>query len=139
MVAFRRFKRPNVLIEYDDDTSVIPRSTTVIAKRLPAQKHGRGGAARYVSGKMPQNARNSHRMEALSTKPIAPSVANGTDSLNGHQTEEENMAAVLKMGADQWVQQQEQMARCVYTFSTQRNAQADEFPKAPPLCTVAVQ
>ncbi|KAL8675286.1 MAG: hypothetical protein Q9168_000315 [Polycauliona sp. 1 TL-2023] len=100
--------------EYDDDTHLIPRSTAVIAKRLPAFKPGRGGAARYVSGKMPQNAKNSHRAElntratgAASKKVEAP---RGLSDMNGAQTEEEKINAMYKLGADQWAQQQQEMA-----------------------------
>src|ERR1700712_267390 len=49
--------------EYDDDTTIIPRSTSVIARRLPPIKPGAGRAARYMSGKMPVNAKNSSRKE----------------------------------------------------------------------------
>ena len=97
--------------EYDDDTLIIPRSTTVIAKRLPAVKSGRGGAARYVSGKMPQNAKNSHRMEVPATKASSSSVPNGATEMSGAQNEEERIAAMFKMGADQWAQQQQEMAK----------------------------
>ena len=97
--------------EYDDDTSIIPRSTTVIAKRLPALKAGRGGAARYVSGKMPQTAKNLHRMEAPATKTSSSSATNGSTAMNGAQNEEERIAAMFKMGADQWAQQQQEMAK----------------------------
>ena len=97
--------------EYDDDTSIIPRSTTVIAKRLPAAKAGRGGAARYVSGKMPQNAKNSHRMEATATKTSSANAPNDATAMIGAQNEEERIAAMFKMGADQWAQQQQEMAK----------------------------
>ena len=97
--------------EYDDDTSIIPRSTTVIAKRLPAVKSGRGGAARYVSGKMPQNAKNFHRMEAPASKPSSSNTPNGATAMNGAQNEEERIAAMFQMGADQWAQQQQEMAK----------------------------
>lgn len=97
--------------EYDDDTSVIPRSTTVIAKRLPAAKAGRGGAARYVSGKMPQNAKNSHRLEAPAAKNPSSNAPSGATVMNGAQNEEERIAAMFKMGADQWAQQQQEMAK----------------------------
>ena len=96
--------------EFDDDTSVIPRSTTVIAKRLPAVKAGRGGAARYVSGKMPQNAKNFHRQEASVTK-LSPSSTPTGAAMSGAHNEEEKIAAMFKLGADQWVQQQEEMAK----------------------------
>ena len=103
------------LIEYDDDTSLIPRSTTVVAKRLPAAKTGRGGAARYVSGKMPQSAKNSHRQELLATNTTASASAKSFTVMNGAQTEDEKIAAMFKMGADDWAQQQQQMAKSVVT------------------------
>lgn len=106
-----RVRESKMAAEYDDDTSIIPRSTTVIAKRLPAVKAGRGGAARYVSGKIPQNAKNFHRMEAPATKPSSSNASNGATAMNGAQNEEERIAAMFKMGADQWAQQQQEMAR----------------------------
>ena len=105
----------DLLSEYDDDTTIIPRSTTVIAKRLPAIKAGRGGAARYVSGKMPQNAKNTHRTEALMAKVPAQGkgipVPSGLADTNGAQTEEDRIAAMFRQGADQWEQQQQEMAK----------------------------
>ena len=97
--------------EYDDDTSVIPRSSTVIAKRLPAARTGRGGAARYVSGKMPQNAKNLHRQETPATQLSSPNGQTGATAMSGAQNEEEKIAAMFKLGADQWVQQQQEMAQ----------------------------
>ena len=97
--------------EYQDDTSIIPRSSTVIAKRLPALKAGRGGAARYVSGKMPQNAKNFHRHEPPATKPLFSNAPTGATAMNGAQNEDERIAAMFKMGADQWIQQQQEMAK----------------------------
>ena len=97
-------------IVYDDDTTIIPRSTTVIARRLPAANKGKGGAARYVSGKMPQNAKSSRRSEASTAKPSSSTAATGLAEMNGAQTEEERIAAMFKMGADQWAQQQQEMA-----------------------------
>lgn len=104
---------PNTVSVYDDDTSIIPRSTTVIAKRLPPARPGKGGAARYVSGKMPQNAKNSHRSEASAIKQTSTSTTNGTPPMNAAQTEEQRVAAMFKMGADQWAQQQQEMAKLV--------------------------
>lgn len=75
---------------------------------------GKGGAARYVSGKMPQNAKNSHRLEAPVTKQTSSTPANGLTPMNGAQTEEQRVAAMFKMGADQWAEQQQQMAKSVF-------------------------
>ncbi|MCJ1281693.1 hypothetical protein MMC26_001015 [Xylographa opegraphella] len=99
---------------YDDDTTIIPRSTTVVAKRLPASRPGRGGAQRYVSGKMPVSAKNTHRSEstALRTNGRVQTVQtlNKSSNMSELRTEEEREAAVLQMGKDQWEQQQQEMA-----------------------------
>ena len=83
----------------------------MIAKRLPPVKPGRGSAARYVSGKMPQNAKTSHRLGAPTVKAAENKTNGGLTAVNGAQTEEEKLAAVFKMGADQWAQQQQEMAK----------------------------
>ena len=101
----------NDSIVYNDDTTVIPRSTTVVAKRLPAAKAGRGGAARYVSGKMPANAKNSHRIETSQPRSITKMQPNDISHMSTLQTEEERIAAMFKLGADQWEQQQQEMAQ----------------------------
>jgi protein MPE1 len=78
---------------------------------MPAAKPGRGGAARYVSGRMPANAKNSHRREGhsisqpTSTKTIQPAA------MRAGETEDERIQAMFKIGADQWAQDQEQMAK----------------------------
>lgn len=64
---------------------------------------------------MPQNARNTHRTEASILK--APTqgkglvASNGFADTNGTQTEEDRIAAMFKQGADQWEQQQQEMAK----------------------------
>ena len=100
----------DVNTEYNDDTTIIPRSTTVIARRLPAIRPGKGGAARYVSGKMPQSAKNLNRQEATTIK-LSSTPANGITNMAAAQTEEQKVAAFMEMGADQWAQQKQEMAR----------------------------
>lgn len=101
----------NPSVEYDDDTTIIPRSTTVIARRLPASKPGAGRAARYVSGKMPASAKNSSRRENTSkaTKPATTGLAQMSTAL----TEEERMMAMFQAQSDQWNAQQEEMSQYV--------------------------
>lgn len=105
----------NKKLEYDDDTSIIPRSTSVIARRLPASRPGKGGAARYVSGKTPITARNPSRPEASSSNRgmNVPSqlAQNGVSELNDAQTEEEKIKALFSLQANQWKEQQEEMAK----------------------------
>ncbi|KAH7026233.1 DWNN domain-containing protein [Microdochium trichocladiopsis] len=94
--------------EYDDDTTVIPRSTTVIARRLPPIKPGAGRAARYVTGKMPASAKNSARKEATA-KPVKPATT-GLSQMSAAMTEEEKMMAMFQAQSDQWNAQQEEMS-----------------------------
>lgn len=104
--------------EYDDDTTIIPRSTSVIARRLPPSKPGAGRAARYMSGKMPVNAKNSSRKEQSTHKPAAkpaPST-NGLAQINSAMTEEEREAAMFQAQSENWSAQQEEMANQTPVF-----------------------
>lgn len=98
--------------EYDDDTTIIPRSTTVVARRLPPMKPGAGRAARYVSGKMPVNAKNSSRKEQVA-KASTKATSNAIAQMNSAMTEEEKMAAMFQAQTEQWSAQQEEMAQLV--------------------------
>ncbi len=104
----------NIAREYDDDTTIIPRSTSITARRVPPAKAGRGNGARYVSGKAPVNARNTSRMEASISKPAlqgsASKAATVVPGKDGPKTEEEQIAAMFQAGAAQWEQQQKEMA-----------------------------
>ncbi|KAL7623271.1 Protein mpe1 [Parahypoxylon ruwenzoriense] len=94
--------------EYDDDTTIIPRATTVIARRLPPQKPGAGRAARYVSGKMPASAKNLSRREntGKTSKPQSAALT----QMSAAMTEEEKMMAMFQAQSDQWNIQQEEMS-----------------------------
>jgi protein MPE1 len=98
------------LPEYDDDTVQIPRSTTVVARRLPASKPGAGRAARYVSGRIPVNAKNQHRVEAArnDTSKSTP-VSNG--AISGRpMTEEEKLAELFSENKATWAADQADIA-----------------------------
>lgn len=64
---------------------------------------------------MPQNAKTSHRGDtsslnsAANNKRVEP--ASRLPDMNGAQTEEEKIAAMFKLGADQWAQQQQEMEK----------------------------
>ncbi|KAL2833225.1 DWNN domain-containing protein [Aspergillus cavernicola] len=122
--------------EYDDDTSVIPRSTSVIARRLPASRPGKGGAARYVSGKMPVNARNAPRNEQSTLNRAAPNsnqpVSNGVQELNNAQTEEEKINALFNLQANQWREQQQEMANATPVPFGRGRGKPVNVPDHPP-------
>ncbi|KAK3365861.1 DWNN domain-containing protein [Lasiosphaeria ovina] len=98
---------------YDDDTTIIPRSTTVIARRMPPKIQGRGGAARYVSGKMPAHAKNSSRKEHMA-KPVAKAQSTTMAQLSSAMTEEEKMAAVFQAQTELFSSREEEMATQQY-------------------------
>ncbi|KAG7289567.1 hypothetical protein NEMBOFW57_005938 [Staphylotrichum longicolle] len=98
---------------YDDDTTIIPRSTTVIARRMPPKVPGRGGAARYVSGKMPVHAKNSSRREQIA-KPVVKTQSNTLAQLSSAMTEEEKMAAVFQAQTENFTSREEEMATQQY-------------------------
>ena len=82
------------------------------AKRLPAVRPGRGGAARYVSGKMPVNARSFHRQQAGPLQ-VDVNAIGGSAALQGAGSEDERIAAMLQLGAEDWAQQSQHLARFV--------------------------
>lgn len=85
---------------YDDDTEIIFRGATVIARRSPAARPRQGRAARYVSGKPPVLARTVLK----ATEAPKPNA-------NGATTEEEKLAAMLNQGEATYQQQYESMAK----------------------------
>ncbi|KAJ5536801.1 Zinc finger RING/FYVE/PHD-type [Penicillium frequentans] len=121
--------------EYDDDTTIIPRSTSVIARRLPAARPGKGGAARYVSGKMPVNARNASRTEpsiSRTTPGTGQSVNNNVLELTNAQTEEEKINALFNLQASQWKEQQQEMANATPVPFGRGRGKPVNVPDHPP-------
>ncbi|EGS18157.1 putative finger protein [Thermochaetoides thermophila DSM 1495] len=98
---------------YDDDTTIIPRSTTVIARRMPPKVPGKGNAARYVSGKMPIHAKNSSRREQI-VKPTVKTQSSTLAQLSSAMTEEEKMAAVFQAQTENFTAREEEMATQQY-------------------------
>lgn len=124
-----------MLSGYDDDTTQIPRSTTVVARRLAAARPGVGKAARYVTGKMPVNAKNAHRIEssrsAAASKGV-PAVNASTLNSNKEMTEEEKLQALLSAN-DQFVKaEQENMShKPVVRSNFNRTAAVPDKPPGP--------
>ncbi|CAL5874905.1 uncharacterized protein PFLUO_LOCUS9207 [Penicillium psychrofluorescens] len=120
--------------EYDDDTTIIPRSTSVIARRLPAARPGKGGAARYVSGKMPVNARNARNEPSAVGRSASGGggVSNNVLELNNAQTEEEKINALFNLQASQWKEQQQEMANATPVPFGRGRGKPVNIPDHPP-------
>lgn len=85
----------------------------MIARRLPAARPGKGGAARYVSGKAPVTARSTSRTDTPSTGTpgTGTGISNSISELDKAQTEEEKIDALFNLQANQWKEQQQEMAK----------------------------
>ncbi|ANZ73473.1 BA75_00952T0 [Komagataella pastoris] len=85
---------------YDDDNTVIPRSSSVIARRSPPIKKGRGTAGRYLVGK-PRISR---------TTPSGPTAgAPAPTNLTG-LSEEERIQSMFNQQSQNWQQHQEELS-----------------------------
>jgi protein MPE1 len=72
-------------------------------------KKGAGRAQRYMTGKMPINAKNSSRKEqAKSTAKAAPSASTQNTSA---MTEEQRMALMFQQSSEQWSNQLDEMGK----------------------------
>ena len=78
---------------------------------MPASKPGAGRAARYVSGKMPVNAKNQHRVESMRPEPSKSTpVANPTNKSGKPITEEEKLHAMFSENKASWQADQADIA-----------------------------
>lgn len=99
-------------IEYDDDTTIIPRSTSIIARRLPPLKPGAGRAARYMSGQMPiKQKHQSRKDQGKQANAKAVASTQGLAQMSTAMTEEQKMEAMFQAQGDLWTAQQEDMAK----------------------------
>ena len=99
------------LAEYDDDTELIQRSTSVIARRLPAMKRGHGRAARYVTGRAPVNAKNQSRKEQPGRATKATAAPRVVPQIDPSNTEEQNIEAMFAAQKSGWADELEAMAK----------------------------
>jgi len=88
--------------EYKDDTTLIPRSATVVCVRRPAPR-GQGRAARYITGKAPVRAIVKDTSKPATAAPAAAAP-------NGALTEADAEAAFLAESAQQWDAQKESLS-----------------------------
>lgn len=105
--------------EYDDDTTIISRSSTVIAVRRPAAR-GHGRAARYVSGKAPVRA-----IKKTDAKPTATTAAGAGLS------EKDAEAAFLAESAQVWDAQKETLSNAQRIFHKKKPANVPDHDPPP--------
>lgn len=108
--------------EYDDDTTIIPRSTSITVRRLPPSKPGKGTAARYVAGNTPISSYSriehfSKKPLELKTKPVSPTF--NTTNVTSQGKDDAEDAAIQAMFAasnEQWRETQDKLATATPIF-----------------------
>jgi protein MPE1 len=113
--------------EYDDDTTIISRSSTVIARRVPASKPGAGRAARYVSGRAPVRA-IKHSQRPDPSKPITSNAS------TAQMSEKEREEAFLQEAEASWEQQKEVMSHAKPVFKKRIQNVPDHPPPPQYVC-----
>lgn len=115
-------------LEYDQDQDVIPRSSFVIAKRVPANvKVGKfGNASRYVSGKprINRKAINASNNQTGATAPVAQ------QPVDENMTEEDKIKMMFENQSNVWAQTQDELAQHKMIYSKPTAAANPE--DAPP-------
>ncbi|KAI8982629.1 DWNN domain-containing protein [Pilobolus umbonatus] len=113
--------------EYKDDIFVVPRNTSVIVRRLPASKPGKGTAQRYLLGTLPTDVKggfgvvktsspvavSAGRNMVLNAQKTAP-VVDKKEDMPKDDSEEARIQAMFQQTTDQWGAMQERLAEQQY-------------------------
>ncbi|KAH9479364.1 putative RING finger protein P8B7.15c [Psilocybe cubensis] len=130
--------------EFKDDAQIIPRSSSVIVKRLPAARPGKGKASLYVNGGGPppiptsepvsrggsapggitwhkgsMSKRFDGKEEPTTVSPSKQSTPTPTPVVASHITKEDEaaaMAAMFQAQTQNWEETQEKMSQLVLPF-----------------------
>lgn len=120
-------------LEYKDDVFVIPRNTSIIVRRLPASRPGKGTAQRYVLGVLPTDGKGQGFQKGAPPPPtgaqfnpgrnmvlnaVRPTQAKATpeqpvqeaDDGPKDDSEEARIQAMFQQTTDQWGAMQERLA-----------------------------
>ncbi|CAE6526180.1 unnamed protein product [Rhizoctonia solani] len=110
---------PTTEQEYKDDNHQIARSTSVLAKRLPAARQGKGKAAQYVLGINPSDIPRPDSTNAGANRPTPrlqepPQIVvpEGTSA-----DEAAGIAAMFQASQEIWDETQEKMAQATPVYS----------------------
>lgn len=101
--------------EYADDTVVIPRSTSVVARRSPPSKGGRSNAARYVTGK-PRITKITLDLKSKDDGSFA-TEENKEVQADTKMSEEDRINAMFANQDDQWSKVQQNMSAATPVFN----------------------
>ncbi|KAG4303399.1 hypothetical protein PCK1_000363 [Pneumocystis canis] len=124
--------------EYDDDTTIIPRSTSITVRRLPPLKPGKGTAARYVTGNPSIESHNrsenfSRKPTELKTKPVSLSHNTGITNQKKNDPEDAAIQAMFAASNEQWQETQDKLANATPIFRpNNKKLMSVNVPDRPP-------
>jgi len=134
--------------EFTDDNYMIPRATSIIVRRLPPAKPGKGNGAKYVSGAAgntrPSRSETFHNKKTMSevtakTTSVAPVMVKRSfvdvakDKANAGDDESAAIAMMMSAQSANWDSQQEKMAMANPVYSKHKKPLAPVPDKPPPL------
>lgn len=108
--------------EYTDDLATIPRNTSIIVRRVPPERPGKGNAQKYLSASGPVThvigrrvANTSKNVPSIGKNKIVTTNKTGQNSAKTEETlegltEEERINAMFQKTNEHWKQLQDQMA-----------------------------
>ncbi|KAI9460110.1 DWNN-domain-containing protein [Lactarius psammicola] len=121
--------------EFNDDSQIIPRSSSVVVKRVPPTRPGKGKAAMYVAGPgataTPESKPTSAAGNTWSGKgstsrrfdkeaPSKPAATPPLQSLGGKEDEAAAMAAMFQAQSANWEETQEKMSHQTRIYTNPR-------------------
>jgi len=120
--------------EFNDDSQIIPRSSSVVVKRVPPTRPGKGKAAMYVAGPgataTPDSKPTSAAGSAWSGKgsmskrfdkePSSKAASAPIQTLSGNEDEAAAMAAMFQAQTANWEETQEKMSHQTRVYTNPR-------------------
>lgn len=138
-----RLTNPDTGDVYVNDGEVIPRSSSVLARRVPVRTNARDAAVRYVTGNALVNAKNAARREdfkaggpaAGSSASAVPSLDSGAGAnfkIGGGASEEDMINAMFQAQGEQWQKTQQEMETSTPVYAPRNFAPAGAEKEPPP-------
>src|SRR5271169_2614452 len=136
--------------EYTDDNAMIPRATSIIVRRLPPSKPGKGTGAKYVSGSAAPSSRPSrnenfgkktNEVTAKTSAPVQQTmvfsaipglVSNGEQQSTSVDDDSAAIAMMMSAQSANWDSTQEKMALANPVYNKHKKPLAPVPDKPPP-------
>ncbi|GAA97829.1 uncharacterized protein L969DRAFT_77888 [Mixia osmundae IAM 14324] len=100
--------------EYRHDSTIVPRATTVLARRTPASRRGQGNAQKYIVDESTLHAAattvSAPSLPFQAKGPMSMRFDNAAATVPAGDDEESRLAAMFAQSGQQWEQQSSQLS-----------------------------